>query len=423
MKTGQKTIVIGNGIAGYTACCGIKEADPEVAVTLISEEKFPLYSPPALANFVGGEIPRSRMFLKRLKDYKDLKIVTRFGQKVDGIDLEKRLVYTGAAQLDFDTLVVATGSRATVPPIEGIHLPGVFTFKTMADADNIIKYGPKTAVVAGAGPMGIEAAMALKKRGARVILVATRWALPRVLDEKAGRLVQEIMERNGVEFITWDRVKSVEGSGKVERVVTEKNIIACDTLIMAAGVKPEVELAREAGIKLGNLGGITVDATMSTGIDGVYACGDCIESHDTMSGEQALNLLWINSRQQGYIAGLNTRGADKKYTGSINIRVLNIFGVSVSSFGVTADTSKNRGVEIVEKSEGDNYYRLLLSKGQLLGGQWVGRVRDTGVMISLMRKHASLDDMAGMIEQRKMPYAVPLWFKAGQYASQHFSKM
>ncbi len=386
MAKTDSVVVIGNGIAGNSACVAIRELDSTVPITLVSAEDTPAYSACVLAYYLGGDIPRSRVFIRNPGDYERLGINRQLGQEVVGLDVKERKIFLSHKTLGFDRLIMAMGSEPVLPPVIGKGLKGVFTFKTLADVESIMTHKPQKAVVIGAGPVGIEAAVGLRKMGVQVYLIDVLSVLPQAFDEKASELIKSIMERNGVKVFTFEKVKSIEGGGKIKKVVTDKRSIDCDTIVVATGMRPNVKLAKIAGIKVGDLGGIEVNQYLETSIEGTYACGDCIESWDVLTQKRALNLLWANAREQGRLAGMNCLGKNKAYAGSANVRSFNVFGEEAASFGYTASALRDKTTELVEKQTTAGYYRLVFRDGKLAGGQWIGSIRNTGHFMELMRK-------------------------------------
>lgn len=416
-------VIIGNGIAGVSACSAIRAANADIPITLVSDENTVAYSAPVLAYYLGGDIPRSRVFIRKPEDYQQSKIDTRFGQKVTGLDLKACKLSLNGHSVGFDRLILATGAGPMMPSIRGIGLKGIFTFKTLADIDGLSAHQPKKVVVAGAGPVGIEAAIALKKMGAEVTLIATRWVAPRAFDEKPANLIQRELEKNGVVVVNSERVQAIKGDSKVEGVVTEKRSLECDTVIMAAGMKPETGLAEKAGVKLGQLGGIAVDETMATSIEGVYACGDCVETTDALTGKKALNMLWSNARVQARAAGLNCLGGKEKYAGSINVRALNVFGLAASAFGYSASVLDGKNVQVIEKDTAWGYYRVIFHEGKMVGGQWVGAIRDTGALMAAVRSHGPMASFDGNPGYDNFALSNPLWTKVARYMPAGKSKI
>ncbi len=411
-------VIVGNGIAGNIAALTIKRNNPEVNITLISEENHPLYSPCVLPYYLSGVIDRKQVFLKSIETYSKEGIRIILGEKAESIDINRKKVFLPSQAVPYDKLVIATGSQVVIPPIDGLDKKGVFTFKSIDDADRLCHWSGKKAVVIGSGFIGIEVAIALKRRGYQVqVIELLDWILPRAFDEYPAFLLARLLEENGIEISVKERVNCITGDTCVNGVITERREIKCDTVVIATGMKPNAELAQKAGINIGKLGGIEVDETMLSSALDVYACGDCIETKDLVSGKKALNLLWHNAKQQAKIAANNCLGKQQKYSGSINITGIDIFGVQAVSMGVTSSSfhqSADR-LEIIEKSRGLDYLRLIIYQQILVGIQAIGKIKELGFWLrALLRK----EDMR-LIETKggSLPYY--LW---QHYLSQYLSQ-
>lgn len=412
-------VVVGNGVAGNAAISAIREFDKQAQVTMISDESHPEYSACVLPRYLAGELGRQSVFLKRIKDYRreDVKII--FGQRAAQIDFKNREVLLEDRGVSYDKLILATGSKPVIPRLDGCHNEGIFTFKSLMDADKLSAWSGKVAVVVGSGPIGIEVAVALRTRGYEVFLVELlSRILPRLFDEYPASILTEILEKHGVRVLTRETVLRITGDGKVTGVITDKREINCDTVILALGMRPDVELARQAGLQLGELGGIKADEQMRTNVEDVYACGDCAETRGLFSGRSALFFLWHNAKQQGKVAGHNCIGNLSRYPGSINITGINIWGVDAVSVGsITSNFDQIDDIEIIEKRYGLNYSRLIISKGTLLGVQAIGRIKDIGILISAIARRENLSKLETRISiHNKWNLAYNIWgYRLGQY--------
>lgn len=163
--SGQRIVIIGNGIAGNAAACAVRQYDREARVTLLSEESDPMYSPCAFHKYLSGEMALSKLYLNRTEDDTEEGTQTIFGQKVFSVDGRAKEVRTGEKIIPFDKLILATGGLPFVPPLKGADKEGVFVLKTLKDAQSISRFEAKSAVVIGSGPIGIEAAIALRRKG------------------------------------------------------------------------------------------------------------------------------------------------------------------------------------------------------------------------------------------------------------------
>ncbi len=396
----MKVIVIGNGIAGNTASATIRRLDRQADLTIISEEAYPHYSACALPRYLAGELKRRNLFLRSKRDYSREGIKIVLGQKVIHISLEKKKIFLDSKSLAYDKLIIATGSQPIMPPIAGINLNGVFAFKLLDDADQIRRTTAQTAVIVGSGPIGVEAGIALSKRGAKVYVIELLdRIMPRIFDERPSSLLRDTLEQHGIRVLTGESVTRIVGSSKVEGIVTSKRQIECDLVIVAVGMKPNTELAQQTGVNIGRLMGISVSRQMMTNRDDIYACGDCVETEDRVTGNSTQSLLWHNAREQGQVAGNNCCGVPKTYYGSINITSLDIFGTHAVSVGsIEAESRQQEQVEVTERSGINGYQRLILSQGRLIGIQAIGNTQDTGALLyALLQKDrlTELKQLAG----------------------------
>lgn len=413
----MKTVIIGNGIAGNSVVEKIREIDKNVELTIISEEPYPEYSACVLANYLSGEIERERVFLKTGRDYRKEEVNTVFGKKVIEIDTAKKGAVLKESSLSYDKLVIATGSKGIIPPIEGVNKEGVFLLKSIEDADKIFYFNPKKAVIVGSGPIGIEACIALKKQNCRVYLVELLdWILPKVFDKRSASFLEKVLELNGVRAITGEKVVKIAGDGRVEGVITNKREIECDTVVLAIGMRPNVELAHKAGITIGKLGGIKINEFMLTNKEDVYACGDCIETKNCVTQKDCLNLLWFNAKQQGDIVGYNLLGIKRAYPGSQNIATINVFDTFGVSIGETSATlGNNKDIEIFEKEARNSYLRFLVLKDTLIGIQAINKIEFTGLLLGLIRRQEKRKSLRNKMQSPNPILGNSLFYKIKPY--------
>jgi NADH oxidase (H2O2-forming) len=375
-----------------------------------------------LPHYLGGEISRRNLFLRTRKDYVREKIKTILGQRVTGISPGDKKLFLDAGSLSYDKLIMATGSHPIILPIPGANLDGVFPLKSLADADRISGYASHTAVVIGSGPVGVETSIALRKRGQQVYLIeVVDRIMPRVFDETPSSLLRSIIEEQGVNILAGEKVTNIVGRGKVAGVVTDKRQIKCDLVILGSGMRPNIELAKQSGIKISALGGISVNDRMMTDIDDIYACGDCVETRNEVTGEPTLCLLWHNAKRQGEVAGYNCCGIPRSYSGSQNITSLDIFGTHVVSFGqLAAEVGQHDGAGIIEGNIGKNYYRLVIADTRLAGVQSIGDIPALGALLSTLTRQDDLSKIRQAIAAGIMP--PDHWYRrAASYLADHSS--
>lgn len=389
MKGRERVVILGNGVAGNTALEAIHRNKPLPHVVMLSEEPYPEYSACVLPQYISGDLERRRIFLKSLKDYQGVK--TRFGEKVCRIDLAKGRVFLEKGNIPYDRLIIATGGEPMMPSIGGINGKGICSLKTLADADRLARTKAKSVVVIGSGLIGVEAAVALKKKGHKVCLIGRRnWILPRILDEDVGRRAQKILERNGIKVLTGETVKEILRGREVRAVQTEARKIPCDLVVIATGIKPRVDLAVEAGIDIGPLGGIKVNERMETSHPNIYACGDCAESVNPATGKTSLQLRWFNARQMGRLAGLNCMDIKSTYEGTPVGVVLNLFGIAVGSLGQLSQNLKGREVEVLKEDSEGFYIQVLITEDAIAGAQFIGGTEEAGILFTAIQNRLPL---------------------------------
>ena len=396
----ERFVVIGNGIAGVSAACTIRKYNKEAKIMIVSKEPHPTYSPCLLPNYLSGEISREKVFVRELSDYSEDHIQLIPSERAVSVDIERKNIVLQTGSIGYDKLIIATGSKPTLPSIKGIDRKGVFTFKSIEDADSIAKWKGSTAVVVGSGPIGVEASLVLKKRGYRVLLIEIlNRILPQMFDEYPASLMKKALEENGIDPANRERVVEVLGEEQVEGVVSDRRKIKCDTVILATGMRPEREFA--VGIlEVGALGGINVNVRMGTNVPDIYACGDCAEAPSLIDGRPILSLLWHNARLQGQVAGSNAAGIPSVYPGSLPIAAVNVFGLRAVSIGSTGEGTGS-GHKIIEARRNGDYRRLVLSGEMLVGVQSLNWDEDLGFFLAAILKKEKVKTYRDLMSSRK----------------------
>jgi len=398
-------VIVGNGIAGLTAAQVIRKFGRGIDVTLVSEEKYPAYSPCVFPSYISGEIGRKRIFLNSHEDYLKMGIRPIFGKRVLEVHTdEKKVFLVDGSSLRYDKLVIATGSEPIIPRIDGVGKKGVFTLKTLGDVNEFLAYPKKKIAIVGAGFIGVETAMALKMKGYDVTLIESLdHVLPAAFDEEPARIIEMALRKRGIKIFNREKVTQILGENELKGIEVGRREIKCDAVVLATGMKPRVDLAERAGIKIGELRGILTDERMSTSAEGVYACGDCTESRDVVTGRSTLNLIWPNAVLQGWVAGHNCVGIPRKYQGFMNIVGIDMFGIPIASIGHTSATIGNGGgCEVVEKARGTHYSRIILKNGTIVGAQFIGRTEKMGALFGAIWKKARMEDIKKVLSEREL---------------------
>ena len=362
----QKLVIIGNGMAGARVAEEILKRDPDAFdITIIGGEPHGNYNRILLSNVLNGSQNADDITMNTFQWYKDNGIKLLAGTPAIGIHREKRTVMLlDARQIPYDKLIIATGSRPFVPPIPGTGLYGVFVFRTLEDCTSIAKYAAdvKTAAVIGGGLLGLEAAKGLMTHGPKVHVVEMAPHLMAVqVDAAGGAVLGKTVASLGVTVHcnkATTEILSSPGSGAAGLKFKDGTTLDCDMVVISAGIRPNGELAREAGLAVEKA--ILVNDQMLTDDPDIYAVGECAQHRGKLYGLVApiwdqCNVLADN------ITGTNPASA---YTGSFVATKLKVMGVNVASMG---DRDPLPGDEVVryEEPDGGVYKKLIIREGKL----------------------------------------------------------
>jgi NADH oxidase (H2O2-forming) len=406
----MKILVIGNGIAGNEVAFSLRRARRDWDITILSAEHFPEYDPCSLPYFIGGDVPRETVFRRRWDDYGKSGIRLLLGQPAASVDPEARRVTTANGMtLEYDRLVLAHGGSLFIPPIAGIDKEGIHSCKQLDAADRLDRCRGSAAVVIGSGAIGIEAAEALKKRGYEVTIIELLdWILPALFDPETSGRLEERLNRCGIRVRTGEKVLRIEGGDRVSAVVTDRRRIACDTVVIATGVVPGKALAQTAAIETGR--GIRVNEHMQTSAADIYACGDCVETVDACTGEDAMFQLKHNALEQAQVAARHILGETVAYPGAWAFARAHFFDTHAVTFGKTTRATQCElgQLEIIERDEDEDYLRVIVKEGLVVGGQAIGKFADfIGLFVGAMWRKDAIPGIRAnwpLISRRGSPY-------------------
>lgn len=365
----KKLVVVGGSAAGAKAAAKARRLDQRAEITIIQREPDLSMASCGYPYYVGGVFNDRNMLLATptgvVRDpafflkTKNIKALTE--TEAVAIDRKKKTVTytelkTGKQNtIDYDKLILCTGAGAALPPIPGIDLDGVTTLLSMADTDYLRKVRDEKkitrAVVMGGGLIGVEACEALKESGISVTLVEMASDILTFLDPQLAKLTANHIKAKGVEVITGTGIKAFLGeAGKLTGVkLQDDTIIYCETAVAATGVRPNVQLAREAGLKVGELGGILVDEYMATSDPDIYAAGDCVEIKHLITGKNVLAPMGDLANLQGRVAGENAMcGNSIVFPGTIHTAICKAFDFAAGSTGLTEKTARENAIDNVE---------------------------------------------------------------------------
>ena len=352
----RRLLVIGNGAAGATAAFAAREHDPAADITIVGGEAVPFYSRPGLAYLLTGVIPERQLFARPEKLYELARIRRLVATVTDVEPALHSVVLADGRTLRYDRLLIATGSRATLPEVPGIGLPGVVTLDSYEGTREIIRLAgrAKRACVVGGGITALELAEGLLARGVEThyLMRGDRyWANVLAPDESAR--VEHHLEAEGMRLRKGVELGGViEHRGRVAGVrTTEGETIACDLLGVAIGVVPRAELAASAGIAVNR--GILVSGTFESNAPDVFAAGDCAEVLDPATGRRSVDTLWSIANEQGQAAGANLAGVQTPYTRPAPFNVTRIGGITTTIIGQVGTGA--RDLDLVSLSRGDSF--------------------------------------------------------------------
>ena len=308
----QAYVIVGASLAGATAAITLREEGAGGAVTLIGAESEPPYERPPLSKaYLRGEVPFDKALVRPPTFYAEHGIDTIFGTRATRIDAAARFVeLDDHRRVSFDALLIATGARNRRVAIPGADLEGVYSLRTVQDADRIRAEmtAGRRAVVVGMGFIGSEVAASLRQQGLEVVAIdPSKTPLFRVLGEAVGQRLADLHRAHGVRTIFEDTVAAFEGTRRVAHVVTNGGLrLDCDLVIVGIGVEPAVDLLEASGIHVDN--GVVVDQHCRTNIDGIYAAGDVANHYHPIFDRQIRVEHWQNAIKQGAIAARNMLG-------------------------------------------------------------------------------------------------------------------
>lgn len=365
----KKIVVIGGSAAGAKAAAKARRLDQDAEITIIQKDPDLSMASCGYPYYVGGVfedrnallstptgVVRGPEFFKKTKNIKALPLT-----EATSIDRQDKSVHikdlqTGnTSEVQYDTLVYCTGASAKIPPVVGNDLSGVTTLLSMGDTDFLHKVvaekSAKKVVVIGGGLIGVEVCEALARASIEVTLVEMAKDILTFLDPQMAKLVANHMKSKGVEIITETGLECFMGEdGQLTGVMLcDGSVLSCEVAVVATGVAPNVQLAREAGLEIGALGGVVVDEFMATSDPDIYAAGDCVEVNNILTGKASLAPMGDLANLQGRVIGENiTNGNSVSFPGTIHTAICKVFDFAAGATGVSEEVARRNGLENVE---------------------------------------------------------------------------
>lgn len=436
----KKVVIIGGVACGPKAASRIKRLAPDTQVTILEKGELISYAGCGLPYYISGQVGndddlmatptgmvRDPNFFKMVKD-----IEVKNNTLAESIDRENKVVKardlsTGTPlEYEYDDLVLSVGSQYKKPPFPGVDLAGVHFLQTVEDARGIRdESGPlegKNAVIVGAGLIGLEVAEAFKAKGMNITMIEMMdQAMGNMFDHEMIFHLHNELKRNGVVLKTLETVREFKGDDSgVQLVITDKGEYPADLVLVAVGVNPNTELAKQAGLEIGETGAIRVDASMRTSDPNIYAGGDCVENFSLVTGKPIYAPMGSTANKHGRIIGDNICGIESRFKGICGTAICRVFDIHVTRTGLTEQQAKEMGydcVTVLSPSPDKPHFlddakliiiKLVVEKAthRLLGSQIVGPgdvAKRMEIAVSNISAGAKVTDIA----QYDLAYAPP----------------
>lgn len=382
----MRIVILGAGPAGLSVAERLRELAPsrDLDLDIVYDEPYPPYSPPAMADhfLTGREDPlywKGTDVLERLG-------VTHHEAVCQAVDPDARQVsLSSGATLDYDRLVITTGSRLHAE-LPGVELGGVYDFKSLRTATSLVERARRgevtSALIVGAGFIGVEVALLLRDLGLDVTMISRRWVMPRGVDPETGDVVLAALQARGVAVRQYQPAEAFEGDTEVEAVrLAGGERLRADVYVAATGVKPNLECLAGSGIARD--WGVTVDDDLRTSDTDVYAAGDVAETRDRLTGERYVHAIFPNAVAQGRVVAERLVGLDSVYEGAEAMNSLKHLGVPVVAAGVPTG-------EELRLRDGPVLRKLFVDDGRITGFQLAGDIRGAGIYRRLMLTHTDV---------------------------------
>lgn len=431
---GKRLVVIGGVAAGMSAAAKAKRSNPDLEVVAFEKSHYVSYGACGLPYYLAGWIENVERLVARTPEKfarQGVKALVR--HEVVEVDYEGRRVKV--ADLDggrelwepFDYLVVSTGARPALPPVEGVDLPGVFTLRQLEDGEAIMSALDRAqrTVIVGAGYVGLEVAEAFRARGKQVTVVELAERVLPAADPEVSALVHEELTKNGVQVVTGTEVESLTGLGRVQAVQTSAFEIPADLVLLAVGIRPNVGLATSFGVQTGPTGAIAVDEQLRTNLPDVWAAGDVAESVHLVTGEPYWLPLGDVANKHGRTAGTVIAGGQAAFRGVVGSAITKVFDLTVAFTGLSEADARKAGFDVgsvwIRSADRAHYYpdphplhvKLVYERGsgRLLGGQIVGHRNDAlriDVVAALLHRGGTVEDLRALDLAYAPPFS-PVW--------------
>jgi NAD(P)H-nitrite reductase large subunit len=389
-------VIIGAGPAGVTAADTLRKLDPDCQITLIGDEPEPPYSRMAIPYYLVDQIDEHGTYLRKTPDHFGSRAVDRLQDQVTRVHTDKKSVsLSSGAELAYDKLLIATGSKPVVPPIPGIESEGVHACWTLEDARNIIRLASPGArvVLIGAGFIGSIILEALARRGTDLSVVEVEDRMvPRMMNQVSGNLIRHWCENKGLQILTSTRVETIEsgtGNRTLSVLLDRGRTLEAELVISATGVRPNIDFLDSSGVEVDQ--GVLVNNQLQSSNADIYAAGDVARGLDFSTGGYSVQAIQPTAVEHGRLAAANMTGHTQSHRGSINMNVLDTMGLISSSFGLWMGVDGGESAELHD-AERFRYLNLQFQDDRLIGASSLGLTEHIGIIRGLIQTRLPLQD-------------------------------
>jgi nitrite reductase (NADH) large subunit len=396
----KKVVIIGNGVAGITAADHIRRTSQDVEIYIVGDEAHNFYNRMGIARLIYGRSAMKGLYLIDENWYEDKKLQAHLNTKIKKINVIDKIVELGVGEpLAYDKLILAMGSEARRPSFEGNRLPGIFVLRKAEDALNLRSYVQnndcKKAVISGGGLLGLEAAYAIKEMGLQVtVLERGEWLMRRQLDRRAGEFLRILLAKMGIDIMTHAEVASCIGNDGLEQVQLKDGCrLSSKILLLAAGIIPNIQLAKDAGLECAQ--GVRINNNLQTSDENIYAVGDVSEHEGKVFG------LWTTAADQAKLAATNVLGDTQSFQSATPSTMLKVVGVDVFSSGEfeAEDGAKEYYFEDMKRRK---YCKVVLRDNCVVGAILIGKISFAESIKKAVAKRTNLSSIIDKLENHQL---------------------
>lgn len=431
----EKLVIIGGVAAGMSAAAKANRVNSDLDIHVYTDDEYISYAGCGLPYFIGDRIDSERKLLARSVEqfaHQNIHVHTR--HRVERIVPDQgrlqvqNLIGPSQREVPFDRLIVSTGARPSLPAVDGLHLPGVFTLRTIQDSLTIRQYfmqeQPREAVIIGGGYIGLEMVENLLEYDCRVTVIEQAGQIVPNMDPDMAAILRQYLESRGVVLVTGEHITGLSGDRRVREVITNQGTYPADFVLLAVGVRPNSELAEPAGIQLGTGGAIRVNSRMETSIPGIYACGDCATAYHLVSRQEVFIPMGTTANKQGKVAGENAAGGRAAFKGVLGTGIAQVMDMEISRTGLTEKECQQLGIDCLSRTikaktaagywptAADIHLKVVVDKTQrVVGAQIVGfagAAKRIDILATAITLGATVGDLVDMDLAYSPPFS-PVW--------------